>query len=286
MASTSRPLSWVFTFLSLLLLSPLIAADTAGCGKTPTITSGSRTLTVNNKSRRYIVRLPSNYDRTKPHRLIFGVHWRDADYQAVDGGSAPYYGLRNLATGNHSATIFVSPDGLNKGWANSGGEDIALFDAIIKALSDDLCINEKLIFSLGFSYGGAMSYSLACSRPKVVRAVAVLSGAQLSGCSGGTDPVAFYLQHGVRDSVLGVQMGKQLRDNMLRRNGCASKNAPDVARNSRSRSKTEYQCTAGYPVTYVSFDGDHTALPNDSGGDGGANSWSIREVDTFFKQFS
>jgi pimeloyl-ACP methyl ester carboxylesterase len=142
----------------------------------------------NNKSRRYIVRLPNNYDRTKPHRLIFGVHWRDADYQAVDGGSAPYYGLRNLATGNYS-TIFVAPDGLNKGWANSGGEDVLLFDAIIKALSDDLCINEKLIFSLGFSYGAAMSYSLACSRPKVFRAVAVLSGAQLSGCSGGTEPV-------------------------------------------------------------------------------------------------
>jgi poly(3-hydroxybutyrate) depolymerase len=285
MASASRPLSWVFTLLSLLLLTPLIAADTAGCGKAPTITSGTRTLTVNNKSRRFIVRLPNNYDRTKPHRLIFGVHWRDADFQAVDGGSAPYYGLRNLATGNYS-TIFVSPDGLNKGWANSGGEDVLFFDAIIKQLSDDLCINEKLIFSLGFSYGGAMSYSLACSRPKVFRAVAVLSGAQLSGCSGGTEPVAFYSQHGVRDSVLNVQMGKQLRDNMLKRNGCASKNAPDVARNSRSKAKTEYSCTAGYPVTYVSFDGDHTALPNDSGGDGGANSWSIREVDTFFKQFS
>jgi len=185
MASHST-LRWALSLL--LLLTPLISAATAGCGKTPTLTSGSKTITVNNKSRRWILRLPSGYDKSKPYRLIFGVHWRDADYQAVDGGSAPYYGLQKLATGKDAA-IFISPDGLNKGWANSGGEDVALFDAIIKAVSDDLCIDEKLIFSLGFSYGAAMSYSLACSRPKVFRAVAILSGAQLSGCSGGTEPV-------------------------------------------------------------------------------------------------
>ncbi|KAK0657034.1 hypothetical protein B0T16DRAFT_452532 [Cercophora newfieldiana] len=270
MTSTSRPLSWIFTLLSFLLLIPIITADTAGCGKTqhsaPLILPyPSR----NNKSRRWILRLPTSYDKSKPHRLIFGVHWRDADMTGVDGDSAPYYSLRALANGNHTTTIFISPDGLNKGWANSGGEDVSFFDAIIKAVSDDLCINEKLIFSLGYSYGGAMSYSLACSRPKVFRAVA-----------------AFYSQHGVRDSVLNLSMGKQLRDNMLKRNGCASKNAQDVARNSRSKAKTEHSCTAGYPVTYVSFDGDHTALPSDSGGDGGANSWSIKEVDTFFKQFT
>ena len=187
----------IFGLVALLAFSVgLVQAATAGCGKAPTLTSGTRTMTVNGKSRRWILRLPSNYDRTKPHRLIFGVHWRDADYQAVDGGSAPYYGLRKLAG---DTAIFVAPDGLNKGWANSGGEDVTFFDNLVKTLSDDLCINEKLIFSLGFSYGAAMSYSLACSRPNVFRAVAVLSGAQLSGCSGGTEPVvrrlAFVFTH-------------------------------------------------------------------------------------------
>ena len=91
MASHST-LRWALSLL--LLLTPLISAATAGCGKTPTLTSGSKTITVNNKSRRWILRLPSGYDKSKPYRLIFGVHWRDADYQAVDGGSAPYYGLQ------------------------------------------------------------------------------------------------------------------------------------------------------------------------------------------------
>ena len=185
--SFPRALALFFTLLTTLPL--LVSTDTAGCGKAPTISSGQRTLTVNGRSRRWIVRLPNNYDHNTPHRVVFGVHWRDADFQAVDGGSAPYYGLRSRMNN----TIFVSPDGLNRGWANSGGEDIAFFDAIIKTLSDDLCINEKLVFSLGFSYGGAMSYSLACSRPQQVRAIAVLSGAQLSGCASTSEPVVCFL---------------------------------------------------------------------------------------------
>lgn len=86
----------------------------------------------------------------------------------------------------------MAPDGLNRGWANQGGEDVAFFDSMIKEVSDDLCVDERQIYSLGFSYGGAMSYSLACARPKVFRAVAVLSGALLSGCSGGTEPVVCF----------------------------------------------------------------------------------------------
>ena len=301
MPAHQSSLRWALGLLALVLTFSSVLADTAGCGKSATLTSGTKTMTVNGKSRRWIVRLPSNYDNKKPHRLVFGVHWRDADYQAVDGGSAPYYGLKaKMGTD----TIFVAPDGLNKGWANSGGEDITFFDQIIKAVSDDLCINEKLIFSLGFSYGGAMSYSLACSRPKVVRAVAVLSGAQLSGCATTSDPVvrpfllepllrtaltepsqAYYQQHGVRDSVLNLSMGKSLRDSMLRRNGCASKTAGEPARNSRQRTKTTYECKAEYPTVFTAFDGDHVALPNDSGSDGGANSWTINEVYTFFNQF-
>ena len=196
-----QSLQWLFGLLAAFFLLAPVLADTAGCGKSPTLTSGTRTVTVNGKSRRFIIRLPNNYDKSKPYKLIFGLHWRDADYQAVDGGSAPYYGLKALAK---DTAIFVAPDGLNKGWANSGGEDVTFIDQIVKTISDDLCVNEKLIFSLGFSYGGAMSYSLACSRPKVFRAVALMSGALLSGCSGGTEPVVRFFFYPTPFSLLWV----------------------------------------------------------------------------------
>ena len=39
------------------------------------------------------------------------------------------------------------------------------------------------------------------------RAVAVLSGANLSGCNGGTQPVAYFGIHGIHDSVLNISNG-------------------------------------------------------------------------------
>ena len=264
---------------------PTVLAASAGCGKTPTLTSGTRTMTVNNKSRRWIVRLPAKYDKNHPYKLIFGLHWLNADYQGVDTGSAPYYGLKALDTNN--TAIFVAPDGLNKGWGNQGGEDITFIDNIIKTIEDDLCVNEDLRFTMGFSYGGAMSYSLACSRPKVFRAVAVLSGGMLSGCNGGKDAVAYYGQHGVKDSVLNINGGHSMRDTFVKNNGCTAQTPQEPAGGSRRHIKTVYSgCSTGHPVQWTAFDGDHTALPTDSGGDGGSRSWTCGEVWNFFNQFT
>jgi len=302
----TRFLAAMLAVWALACLPTVLAANSAGCGKAPTLTSGEqKALTINNKSRKWILRLPSNYDKSRPYKLIFGLHWLNADYKgeppppcsqgtagslfsrqspAVDGGTAPYYGLRALD--KNQTAIFVAPDGLNKGWGNAGGEDVTFIDEIMKKIEEDLCVNEAFRFTLGFSYGGAMSYSLACSRPDIFRAVAVLSGSQLSGCSGGTKPVAYYGQHGVKDSVLNISGGRSLRDKFLANNGCTKATAQEPASGSRKHIKTTYTgCSEDHPVQWTAFDGDHTALPNDSGGDGGPNSWTIAEVWTFFSQF-
>jgi poly(3-hydroxybutyrate) depolymerase len=92
----------------------------------------------------------------------------------------------------------------------------------------------------------------------------------------------------VRDGVLPIAMGKQLRDNFVRVNGCTQgQQAAEPARNSRRHIKTVYQgCDPKYPVVFNAFDEDHVALPQDSGGDGGPNSWTIPELWAFFSQFS
>ncbi|KAG9185745.1 hypothetical protein G6011_07076 [Alternaria panax] len=90
------------------------------------------------------------------------------------GGNAPYYGLAALA---NETAIFIAPDGINKGRGNQNGKDITFLDTIRKQVEDDLCVDETQRFSLGFSYGVAMSFSLACSRAKENRAIAVLSDA-------------------------------------------------------------------------------------------------------------
>ncbi|MEU3164903.1 cellulose binding domain-containing protein [Streptosporangium sp. NPDC006930] len=266
-------------------------APTAGCGKAPTLRSGTYSIQNNGKNRSYILRIPDGYDNNRPYRLIFGFHWLNgtatdvATGQTVQRDVWAYYGLQRLAD---NSAIFVAPQGLNNGWANSGGEDVTLVDNILRQLEADLCVDTSQRFALGFSYGGAMSYSLACSRPTVFRAVAVQSGGQLSGCSGGTQPIAYLGIHGIRDSVLGVGSGRSLRDTFVRNNGCTAQNPPEPSQGSLTHRVTTYSgCRAGYPVAWAAFDEGHIAAPQDGApGDSGSRTWVPAEVWKFFTQFS
>ena len=93
---------------------------------------------------------------------------------------------------------------------------------MIRMIENDLCVDTTQLFAMGFSYGGGMSYAIACARATVFRAVVVYSGAQLSGCSGGTQPIAYFGIHGISDNVLNISQGRSLRDTFVRNNGCAA----------------------------------------------------------------
>jgi hypothetical protein len=100
------------------------AAASPGCGKAPTLTSGTHTIQSNGKNRSFILRIPDGYDRNRPYRLVFGFHWLGgtspdvATGRTVETGTWAYYGLQRLAD---NSAIFVAPQGLNNGWANVHG---------------------------------------------------------------------------------------------------------------------------------------------------------------------
>jgi len=243
-------LSLVSLFLAALLQS--VIAQSSGCGKSP-LSSGTKNI----GSRQYVLQVPNNYNSNTRYKLIFGFHWRGGNMNNVAPG---YYGLRALAG---ETAIFVAPNGLNAGWANSGGSDTQFVDQIINEINNGLCVDQRQIFATGFSFGGGMSYNIACSRPNVFRAVSVIAGAQISGCTGGETKIPYLGIHGVADSVLNVGQGRGLRDRYLRVNGCQSKNTPEPARGSSSNYiKTEYSCSAGFPVWWIAHGGDHVAGPS------------------------
>jgi poly(3-hydroxybutyrate) depolymerase len=259
----------------------------SGCGKAPTLRSGSYTIQSSGKSRSFTLRIPDGYDNTRAYRLIFAFHWNGGTMNDVaSGGSSgaawSYYGQQEQS--NNSA-ILVAPQGLGNGWANSGGEDVTFVDDMIRRIEGDLCVDPKLRFSMGFSYGGGMSYSLACSRPTVFRAVVVYSGGQLSGCAGGTQPVAYFGIHGISDNVLNISAGRSLRDKFVANNGCAAQSPREPAPGSRTHITTAYSCRAGYPVQWAAFDGGHTPGPVDGGGDSGVTTWTKGEAWKFISQF-
>jgi len=266
-------------------------AGTAGCGKAPALTSGQHTINSGGQNRSYILRLPANYDNNRQYRLYFGFHWNggtanDVDSGGTDGYNWSYYGLRKLADAENNSTIFVAPQGNGNGWANSGGQDLRLVDDLVKLFDNGLCIDTAQRYASGFSYGGGMSYAIACARAGVFRAVVAYSGAQLSGCDGGNQPIAYMGVHGVSDNVLNISQGRGLRDRFVRNNGCTAQNAPEPRAGSHTHIVTNYSgCREGYPVVWAAFDGGHTPGPIDSGGDGW-RTWTSGEAWKFITQFS
>jgi len=281
------------------------AVKSAGCGKTPTLwgpTQGTavlsswppagryteNTIQSGGMTRRYYLQVPSNYDNTRPYRLVVAYHWyTGAGIEVVDCHSegincyttqSPFYGLWMLAD---SSTIFVAPDGTpaptvqpaatannngspkvtssSAGWSNSGGQDIKLTNDILKAVETDLCIDTSRVFANGFSYGGAMSYEITCdpSTVSLFRGVAIYSGSPtLSGCSapGGKPitPIAAYISHGNQDPMNMFSWGQQMRDALAADNTCTAPTSP--------LSTTVDNAAAGTHVCY-SYDGCSAGHP-------------------------
>jgi poly(3-hydroxybutyrate) depolymerase len=259
-------------------------ANSPGCGKSP-LASGQRTVTVNGQSRQYILRVPSNYNPNTAYKIIYAFHWRGGSMTDVSSGGSDrelwsYYGQQRMA---QESAILVAPNGFSGGWANNGGEDIAFVDAMIAELDNALCVNTAQRFAIGFSWGGGMSYSLACSRASKFRGVAVMSGGVLSGCSGGSDPVAYLGIHGISDGTVGIAQGRGLRDKFVQNNGCTKQNPAEPAQGSGKHVSTDYQgCRSGYPVRWVAFDGGHWPGAVDNGPESGAKSYVPGEIWNFF----
>jgi len=268
-------------------ISQVASGNSPGCGKNPTMTSGTKSITVNGQNRQYIIRVPEGYSKNKPYKIVFAFHWvggtmTDVASGGSDGALWAYYGQQRMANEN---AILVAPQGLGNGWANSGGQDINFVDQMRQVIENDLCVDQGQRFAVGFSYGGSMSFSIACSRAKDFRAVAVISGGQLSGCSGGSDPIAYLGIHGISDGTLPISGGRVMRDKFVANNGCTKINPSEPATGSKKHTKTEYAgCRSGYPVTWIAFDGGHAPAPVDGGSDSGARSYTPMEIWNFFSK--
>jgi poly(3-hydroxybutyrate) depolymerase len=237
------------------LATAALAASSGGCNGQATLKSGVQTI----DGRQYTLKIPDNYDSSNPYRLVFGFHWRGGSMNdVVNGNSVPkWYGLDTLSEGS---AIFVAPNGIDNGWANGGGSDIAFVDAIIKQVEADLCVDQSQRFSTGFSYGGGMSYAIACARAGEFRAVAPIAGGLISGCDGGNDPIAYLGIHGVSDNVLPIDMGKSLTNTFVKTNGCQAKEIAQPAAGSGQKVRTDFEgCSE--PVSFIAWDGGHVGAP-------------------------
>ncbi|KAL1584907.1 hypothetical protein WHR41_06630 [Cladosporium halotolerans] len=237
------------------LATAALAQSSSGCNGQATLTSGVQNI----NNRQYTLKIPDGYDSSKPYRLIFGFHWLGGSMGDVVNGNSvqPWYGLDALSEGS---AIFVAPDGIDNGWANQGGSDIEFVDSIIEQVESDLCVDQGSRFATGFSYGGGMSYAVACARAGEFRAVAPIAGGLISGCDGGNDPIAYLGIHGVSDNVLPISGGIELANTFVTNNGCQQKNIEQVAAGSGQSARTDFE-GCSQPVSFISWDGGHSGAP-------------------------
>jgi poly(3-hydroxybutyrate) depolymerase len=290
----------------------------AGCGKAPGIASSMYnngnpiSITAANLQRRYILSVPTNYDNTKPYKLVVAYHALNSNDKSVY--SEKYYGLQPLS---NNTTIFVAPNGQSGGkpctgtgtgesgcgWPNTSDQDMALADAVVQQIEQNFCIDTNRIFASGWSYGASMSEQTACERPLGgtqsagwgVRAIAIYAVAYLSNSTNckATKPVAYYATHGTCDSVLTYDGTSRCSTQTMESggvgiaktwagvDGCTWQLPTKVTSGAHVCTKLS-GCMSGYPLEFCSFNGDHTAYP-DSGNE--SSSWGPAEAWAFLNQF-
>jgi polyhydroxybutyrate depolymerase len=248
---------------------------TMGCGTSDWLKTGRASIDVSGTMREYIVRVPDNYDTSRPYKLIFGFHARGGNATQVAGsGNNDYYGLYARAG---SSAIFVAPEGLDAGWRNTDGRDIAFVKAMLAHFSSKLCFDQRKIFSVGFSFGGMMSDAIGCAMADVFRAIAPMAGGlpnaehPYSGCDQvNMHPIAVWMAHGDNDTTVPLADGKAALDIFVKRAQCQPQTMPVTP----SPCVSYQGCLPDYPIHFCQFSGGHS-VP----------SFASQAIWAFFNQF-
>jgi hypothetical protein len=239
----------------------------AGCGKARTLQDGSRMVQSGGAQRTYTLRVPADYDKDRPYRLMLGFH--GAGGKGTDVAPS-FFGLWDLSQGS---TIFAAPDAVGGIW--KADADTTMVTDLLKQLEGELCIDTSRIELEGFSQGGAMTWTLACALPGKFRLAIVHSGGGLpipKTCQ----PIPFLSALGTDGS--GQDMSS---DFFAMTNGCTVEALPLAPKGGHAC--TDYKgCSANHPTRWCDYDAGHTPAPTDSGQ---SKSWVPQEVWNFVKQF-
>ncbi|MBN2444290.1 MAG: hypothetical protein JXJ04_23210 [Spirochaetales bacterium] len=259
-----------------------------GCGKDLTdLKSGTYTITSAGLSREYIISIPSNYDKNKPYRLIFGMHCMGSSNTGVVNSN--YYGLKTYANNSNTPVIFVAPQGYTDSmpW-RSDNKDHIFFTDMLNLFKSKLCVDTSRVFSCGFSFGAMFTYSLSLAYQDDLRAVAVYAPANYNIYlpTNTHKPIAYFQTTGTQDTTCpwvnsdsAQRGGKYCLIGHLQDNGCTVPANIPLATGSTHLS-TDFSCDANYPVRFGSFVGGHTDTVTENG-----VNWIAKETWDFFMRF-
>lgn len=232
---------------------PVEEVPSVGCNGSNEPPSGAQQIQVGEDQRSFIISLPDGYDPSHAYPVIFAFHGLGGSGSLVM--NQYYFGIEQQGG---TPSIFVYPDGLETdqggaGWPNTDGRDVVFFDHMLDTLKEGYCIDENRVFSTGHSYGGIMTYTLACERAEALRGVAPVAGSRWaqSACQGA---VAAWGAHGDPDEQVSYESGVEAMARILEVNGCDPDSAEPLVDEPPCVS---YACEPGSPVTWCQHDQGH-----------------------------
>ena len=211
-----------------------VQTGSPGCGKPAQSGAHGQKITALGKPRAYTLVVPTGYQSKTPYPVVFGLHGNGGNANGVRAS----LDLEKHARGQ---AIFVYPEGIGGGWdldnESAKNRDVALFDAILLALHQSLCIDERRIFVTGFSNGAYMANQLGCRRGERIRAVATHSGGGPYENAGATyddqghlvcpgKAVAALVIHGLSDNSVAPSEGQKSIDHWSFANRCSGGTSP------------------------------------------------------------
>lgn len=105
---------------------------------------------------------------------------------------------------------FIGVPHWNSNLGISDTDDVGFLVALAEHLQDTYALNKSCMYSCGMSNGGFMSYTLACERPDIFRAVGSVAGSMSAIDQEGCDPsevVPIIHLHGTNDPVVSYNQG-------------------------------------------------------------------------------
>jgi poly(3-hydroxybutyrate) depolymerase len=140
------------------------------CGQETDTLEGEHTLEVDGRTRRYIVRLPSDYDRRATWPLVYALHSNGSGPWFWDLEGTPQQ-IRSVFAND---AVLVIPEAIDAAWrdddqpsdtwAERVEEELAFFDALHDWMQSEACVREDAVAAMGFSGGGSFSHALGCRR--------------------------------------------------------------------------------------------------------------------------
>ncbi|HEY2775415.1 MAG TPA: PHB depolymerase family esterase [Candidatus Binatia bacterium] len=158
-------------------------------------------------TRTFRIYLPPNYDAAAATPVVFLMHGGFGSGAQIESSS---HMLDVAAAGGF---IVVSPDGYPgaggvRAW-NAGTccgiafdqniDDVGFVAAILDQLESRLCVDARRVYATGMSNGASMSHRLGCDLGNRVRAIATVSGVDMTASCNPVRPLAELTIHGTDD---------------------------------------------------------------------------------------